>query len=126
MYERCQGMAPLVLIIKSADHNVFGAFFADPLCVRISCFYGTGETFLFTVSPIPVKYNWTHSNRYLLYTEQEQLACGGGGSVGYGLMIDDELHFGTTTRCATFENEPLNGGKEEFECVDIELIAICS
>ena len=86
-------------------------------------------------SPVPNKYTWSHTNRYFLCVEQNQLAFGGGyatnlykdngfrGGIGYGLMVDDELHFGTSIRCATFNNEPLNGGKTTFECVAMEIFS---
>ena len=41
---------------------------------------------------------------------------------GYGLTLDEELHFGTTECCDTFQNEPLNGGKTKFECSQVEVL----
>lgn len=123
LYLRCQEIAPLILIIRSLENNIFGAFLADALQIKFSSYYGTGETFLFSIVPIPMHYRWSHCNRYMLFVEQNQLACGGGGNTGYGLSIDDELLNGCSMRCATFENEPLNAGNEEFQCSELEVIA---
>eukprot|EP01105_Mastigella_eilhardi_P024199 TRINITY_DN6275_c0_g1_i2.p3 TRINITY_DN6275_c0_g1~~TRINITY_DN6275_c0_g1_i2.p3 ORF type:complete len:261 (+),score=86.06 TRINITY_DN6275_c0_g1_i2:1505-2287(+) len=126
MYEQCHDNWPIAIVIKSAENNVFGAFIADPLEVRCGRYYGTGDSFLFTLTPVPARYGWSRSNRYFLCAEHNQLALGGGssgGASGYGLVIDDELRYGSSVRCDTFKNEPLNGGKQRFECVALEVIS---
>lgn len=52
------------------------------------------------------------------------LKLSSGDVPGYGLVIDDELHYGSSIRCGTFDNEPLNAGKEHFECVHLEVIGM--
>lgn len=124
LYDVCTDIVPLVIIVKSARGNVFGAYIADALHVKPGGYYGTGETFLFSLGNVASKWNWTRDNRYFMCVEQAQLAFGGGGGKGFGLQIDEELHFGFTTNCDTFENEPLDGtGNEQFECMSLEVIA---
>eukprot|EP01105_Mastigella_eilhardi_P012712 TRINITY_DN2903_c0_g1_i8.p1 TRINITY_DN2903_c0_g1~~TRINITY_DN2903_c0_g1_i8.p1 ORF type:complete len:393 (-),score=59.12 TRINITY_DN2903_c0_g1_i8:107-1285(-) len=97
LYSYCAEWSPLLVIVKSAEKNLFGLFLADPLQVRAGRFSGNGETFLFTLSPNATKYGWTQLNRYYTLVEPTQLACGGGctaGHSGYGFSIDDELHYG--------------------------------
>jgi hypothetical protein len=42
---------PIILIVKTFDEEIFGAFLSDSLKIQ-SSFYGTGETFLFNFTVI--------------------------------------------------------------------------
>eukprot|EP01107_Rhizomastix_libera_P016733 TRINITY_DN714_c0_g1_i4.p1 TRINITY_DN714_c0_g1~~TRINITY_DN714_c0_g1_i4.p1 ORF type:complete len:733 (+),score=197.49 TRINITY_DN714_c0_g1_i4:26-2200(+) len=118
----CEDYSPLVLIVKSMEGNIFGSFISENLQKKPGRYYGTGEAFLFTISPKLVKYSWvSQSNTYFILLDSDTLAVGGGG--GHGLSVDEELFHGHTSRCATFENEPLNGDKEDFEISQVEVIA---
>ncbi|MBN3271542.1 OXR1 protein, partial [Polyodon spathula] len=51
LYRTMQGQdSPVLMVIKDSDGQVFGALASEPFKVS-DCFYGTGETFLFTFCP---------------------------------------------------------------------------
>eukprot|EP01105_Mastigella_eilhardi_P026115 TRINITY_DN738_c0_g1_i19.p1 TRINITY_DN738_c0_g1~~TRINITY_DN738_c0_g1_i19.p1 ORF type:complete len:634 (-),score=134.44 TRINITY_DN738_c0_g1_i19:260-2161(-) len=78
LYTLCEGFCPLIIVVRSAEQNVFGVYISRPLAIRRGRFRGTGEDFLFTLTPTPAKYGWSHQNRYYMLVEHTQLACGGG------------------------------------------------
>ncbi|KAJ1547573.1 hypothetical protein HK405_005501 [Cladochytrium tenue] len=68
---------------------------------------------------------------FILATRHDITVGGGGDSMG--LWLNEDLSFGTTGRCLTFENEPLTGaprtaaaaagGARSFSCVAVEVYA---
>ncbi|XP_072269340.1 oxidation resistance protein 1 [Pyxicephalus adspersus] len=51
LYRTMMGLdTPVLLVIKDSDAQIFGALASEPFKVS-DCFYGTGETFLFTFCP---------------------------------------------------------------------------
>eukprot|EP01106_Pelomyxa_sp_JSP_P013749 TRINITY_DN4198_c0_g1_i5.p1 TRINITY_DN4198_c0_g1~~TRINITY_DN4198_c0_g1_i5.p1 ORF type:complete len:162 (-),score=18.21 TRINITY_DN4198_c0_g1_i5:279-764(-) len=58
MYRNVEDFLPILIVIKSGEANIFGAFIADPVRIRPGKFYGSGETFLFTVAPTVAQYKW--------------------------------------------------------------------
>ncbi|MGH0158252.1 UNVERIFIED_CONTAM: hypothetical protein FKN15_045214 [Acipenser sinensis] len=51
LYRTMQGQdTPVLMVLKDSDGQVFGALASEPFKVS-DCFYGTGETFLFTFCP---------------------------------------------------------------------------
>eukprot|EP01105_Mastigella_eilhardi_P013764 TRINITY_DN3132_c0_g1_i2.p2 TRINITY_DN3132_c0_g1~~TRINITY_DN3132_c0_g1_i2.p2 ORF type:complete len:307 (-),score=92.70 TRINITY_DN3132_c0_g1_i2:80-1000(-) len=127
LYELCAGHAPLILVAKSQDGHLFGAYVPERLSVYPEHYYGTGETFLFSISPVAAKYEWSPvppTNSYFLLVEQSQL-CIGGGDEGFGLSLDEELQHGSSHQCDTFHNRPLHCGvTPAFECVELEVLSI--
>lgn len=121
LVSRCGKAAPLIIIIKSMKRNIFGAFIPVPLEKNHSInpiFFGTGETFLFSVFPIPKKYKWTEANQHFCLIESGYLRVGGPER---GLWIDDALDSGNCETCQTFDNQPLNGGTSKFTCLGLEI-----
>ncbi|KFP05431.1 TBC1 domain family member 24, partial [Calypte anna] len=62
-YTCCEGYEPTVLLIKTAEGEVCGAFLSSDWSERkksgtTSGFFGTGECFVFTVRPEAEKYEW--------------------------------------------------------------------
>uniref|UniRef100_A0A1X7SEG0 Oxidation resistance protein 1 n=1 Tax=Amphimedon queenslandica TaxID=400682 RepID=A0A1X7SEG0_AMPQE len=54
LFHKCEEDEPLVLIVKTLKESVFGAFIATSLTERSkNSFFGSGETFLFTLKPHP-------------------------------------------------------------------------
>ncbi|NWI09604.1 TLDC2 protein, partial [Crypturellus soui] len=103
--------APALLLIRDTEAQAFGAFCAS--AIRLStCFYGTGETFLFSFSPELKVFPWTGRNSFFLKGDKDLLMMGG-GSGKFGLWLDGDLYRGGSHRCETFGNEPLSR-REEF------------
>nr|XP_025976328.1 TBC1 domain family member 24-like [Dromaius novaehollandiae] len=62
-YSRCEGYEPTVLLIKTTEEEVCGAFLSSDWSERkksgaTSGFFGTGECFVFTVRPEMERYEW--------------------------------------------------------------------
>ncbi|KAL9933967.1 hypothetical protein V8E36_007049 [Tilletia maclaganii] len=123
--------AGLVLAVKDADDNVFGAFINERLRPK-SGYYGSGECFLWkttrqpaslsklnpSLDPSRIKtFRWTGRNDYVLLTESSFLSIGSGDNGRYGLWLDSSLEKGVSSRCSTFGNDVLcddePGGEEQ-------------
>uniref|UniRef100_A0A3Q3AIK6 Nuclear receptor coactivator 7b n=1 Tax=Kryptolebias marmoratus TaxID=37003 RepID=A0A3Q3AIK6_KRYMA len=110
--------SPVLLVIKDMDdQQIFGAFSTDPFRVS-EHFYGTGETFLYSFCPEIKVYRWTGENSYFVKGNTDSLQMGGGGQLG--LWLDAELYRGTTTKCSTFNNQPLSS-QQDFSIRSLEV-----
>uniref|UniRef100_A0A673C245 Nuclear receptor coactivator 7 n=1 Tax=Sphaeramia orbicularis TaxID=375764 RepID=A0A673C245_9TELE len=110
--------SPVLLVIRDMDNQVFGAFSTHPFRVSEHC-YGTGETFLYSFCPEIKVYRWTGENSYFVKGNTDSLQMGGGGGQ-LGLWLDAELYRGTTTKCATFNNQPLST-QQDFNIHSLEV-----
>ncbi|XP_007552934.1 nuclear receptor coactivator 7 isoform X2 [Poecilia formosa] len=110
--------SPVLLVVKDVDEQIFGAFSTHPFRVS-EHFYGTGETFLYSFCPEIKVYRWTGENSYFVKGNTDSLQMGGGGG-HLGLWLDGELYRGTTTKCATFNNQPLSA-REDFNIHSLEV-----
>ncbi|KAI8982963.1 TLD-domain-containing protein [Pilobolus umbonatus] len=113
---------PVLLVVKDAENNVFGAYLNEPLKMGPR-YYGTGECFLWKCDEEHVKvFPWTGKNEYMILSDADFIAIGGGQGV-FGLWINSELDKGYSQPCPTFDNEALSS-HPEFECVELEVWAI--
>uniref|UniRef100_A0A671U5G9 Nuclear receptor coactivator 7 n=1 Tax=Sparus aurata TaxID=8175 RepID=A0A671U5G9_SPAAU len=110
--------SPVLLVVKDMDSQIFGAFSTHPFRVSEHC-YGTGETFLYSFCPEIKVYRWTGENSYFVKGNTDSLQLGGGGGQ-LGLWLDAELYRGTTTKCATFNNQPLSA-QQDFNIHSLEV-----
>ncbi|KAF7658312.1 hypothetical protein LDENG_00014740 [Lucifuga dentata] len=121
LYRNLAGVdSPVLLVIKDMNNQVFGAFSTHPFRVSEHC-YGTGETFLYSFCPEIKVYRWTGENSYFVKGNIDSLQMGGGGGQ-LGLWLDAELYRGTTTKCATFNNQPLST-QQDFNIHSLEVWA---
>ncbi|OCT74952.1 hypothetical protein XELAEV_18033940mg [Xenopus laevis] len=100
--------------------KIFGALASEPFKVS-DCFYGTGETFLFTFCPDYEVFKWTGDNMFFIRGDIDSLAFGGGGGE-FALWLDGDLYHGRSHTCKTFGNSMLSK-KEDFIVQDIEIWA---
>ncbi|XP_039592907.1 oxidation resistance protein 1-like isoform X2 [Polypterus senegalus] len=110
--------SPVLMVIKDSDGQIFGAVASEPFKVS-DCFYGTGETFLFTFCPDFEVFKWTGDNMFFIKGDMDSLAFGG-GSGEFGLWLDGDLYHGRSHSCKTFANHTLSK-KEDFFVQDIEI-----
>ncbi|OLY77595.1 Oxidation resistance protein 1 [Smittium mucronatum] len=94
---------------KEVASQVFGAYINEPLQMSPK-FYGDGSCFLWKVnnsdeSDVSV-YKYTKVDNYLILCDPEFIAIGGGDGT-FGLWIHRDLFNGRSTKCPTFDNEPL-------------------
>ncbi|XP_028917999.1 oxidation resistance protein 1 isoform X2 [Ornithorhynchus anatinus] len=121
LYRTMLGLdTPVLMVIKDSDGQVFGALASEPFKVS-DCFYGTGETFVFTFSPDFEIFKWTGDNMFFIKGDMDSLAFGGGGGE-FALWLDGDLYHGRSHSCKTFGNHTLSK-KEDFCIQDIEIWA---
>ncbi|XP_062267226.1 nuclear receptor coactivator 7 isoform X1 [Platichthys flesus] len=110
--------SPVLMVIRDMDGQIFGAFSTHPFKVSEHC-YGTGETFLYNFCPEIKVYHWTGENSYFVKGNIDSLQMGGGGGQ-LGLWLDAELYRGASTKCATFNNQPLSA-QQDFSIHSLEV-----
>lgn len=130
----------MVIIIKTLDNSIFGAYLSSEWPqsdTQRNKFIGCGETFLFTIEPFAKMYPWVGrtdtgscemiqslpEEALFIMSGNKDISIGGGGS-DLGLWLNDTLTSGTTGSCFTFKNEPLTGTKKKrFECAVVEVFS---
>ncbi|EFJ41453.1 hypothetical protein VOLCADRAFT_107660 [Volvox carteri f. nagariensis] len=147
LYRNAAGRAPTLLLVREvgACGHVFGAFAAEAWKPGPR-FYGTGETFVFTLQPRRVKFPWQRPRHgtgvsgggaavasasaasvgggggggldYFQFSTPEGLGVGGCGS--FALWLDNELLQGASYACDTFGSPQLSA-REEFHVSVVEL-----
>ncbi|XP_023333959.1 TLD domain-containing protein 2 [Eurytemora carolleeae] len=119
VYRSFQGKTgPTLVSIQDTAGAAFGALISEPIKMD-EHFYGTGESFLFSVRPNRKIYKWTGENQLFVQGTSQSLIIGAGEG-HFGLFIDSNLYKGRTQACATYGNEPLRTGEDflikTFEC----------
>jgi hypothetical protein len=124
LYRRVAKQSPTIMIVKDTQSHVFGVFAPDPWRNHHK-FYGTGETFVFKLEPELAFYHWNqreHSvekrNNFFMFSTDDCIGVGGGGH--FALWLDEDLLYGNSSRCKTFDNESL-AGSESFQVLNIEV-----
>ena len=123
-----QGHSHTLLVVRTTHGNLFGAYADTEWKVQHQGnpeFFGSAQAFLFRIdgNQEAQVYKWTGANRYIQFIDYKNsmLAFGGGGDVGaFGLCIEKDFQRGSSGTCATFGNEPLCQGEENFDIVDVE------
>ncbi|GJQ69830.1 hypothetical protein Trydic_g22381 [Trypoxylus dichotomus] len=121
-YVRVEQHEPTLLMIKTCNNEVFGAYCSSRWGERNlkddrgnrQAYFGTGETFLFSLYPERAKYPWVgmeadrnveHSAELFMAADAKMITIGGGE--GQAIWMDENIRFGKTDRCQTFNNPPL-------------------
>ncbi|KAL1512576.1 hypothetical protein ABEB36_002148 [Hypothenemus hampei] len=121
-YVRVEQHEPTLLMIKTCNNEVFGAYCSSRWCERNQkddrgnrqAYFGTGETFLFSLYPERAKYPWvgvdgdrnvSHGAELFMAADSKMITIGGGD--GQAIWMDENIRYGKTDRCATFNNPPL-------------------
>jgi len=76
-YSKALGHSPTLLIIKDSQKFVFG-YFSTEDWHQDNRYYGTGESFLWSLFPEFHVYTWTNTNDYFQYSDYSSLFMGGG------------------------------------------------
>ncbi|XP_050362182.1 GTPase-activating protein skywalker isoform X6 [Nymphalis io] len=127
-YVRVEHHEPTLLMIKTCNNEVFGAYCSTRWFERNQkdergnrqAYFGTGETFLFSLYPERAKYPWvgcsigadgkgeervSHASELFMAADSKMITIGGGD--GQAIWMDENIRFGKTDRCSTFNNPPL-------------------
>ncbi|XP_068608102.1 oxidation resistance protein 1 [Brachionichthys hirsutus] len=110
--------SPVLIAIKDALDETFGAFLSHPLRPS-ETFYGTGETFLFMLHPRFKCFRWTGENSFFIKGDLDSFAIGG-GSGHFGLWVDGNLFLGRSSPCHTFNNCCLSE-TDDFRIMELEV-----
>ncbi|GFR86342.1 TBC1 domain family member 24 [Elysia marginata] len=133
LYAKSQHAAHSLLVIKATDGSIFGAFCSAPWSTRLEkigpnmSFFGTGETFIFTMYPSMKKFPWagatgetraqTYSDHFMA-GDDDMLIIGSGN--GEAIYLDNMMNRCRSAHCDTFDNEPLCES-EDFSCQVVEV-----
>ncbi|CAB4063533.1 E2.3.3.10 [Lepeophtheirus salmonis] len=135
-YSRIEEYEQTILVVKTTDQEVFGAYCSSSWKERNrnddrgnrQRYFGTGETFLFVLAPKMKHYSWVgpgnginkvedHTRELYMSGTSENICVGGGK--GSALFIDNTLSLGSSEKCVTFNNDPLSS-KRDFQISLIE------
>ncbi|KAG0726689.1 TBC1 domain family member 24 [Chionoecetes opilio] len=145
-FQRVEKYEPTLLCIRTMDDSVFGAYCSTAWAQRHckdefgnwQTYFGTGESFLFSLRPTIAKYQWVgisrqqddvplskveHCAELFMHADNNMITIGGGN--GQGIMLDHELRFGKTEPCQTFDNPPL-APNADFEVKVIEVYSLAN
>jgi hypothetical protein len=109
---------PSIMVVQDDRGCKFGVFTQDKWRPG-GDYYGTGSTFVMSISPKFAAHKWTYQNEYFLCCKNDFLAVGG-GETGFAIWLDSQLERGTSSPCTTFDNPRLSGS-ESFVCTRVEL-----
>lgn len=131
LYTRAENHEPTLIVIKTTTDEVFGAFCSTYWRDRRHknknlSYFGTGETFLFTLVPERKKYEWVglhqseipNTANMFLAGDNSVLTIGGGH--GEAIQLDANLLHCRTEKCDTFDNNPLCSN-QDFTCKVVEV-----
>ncbi|XP_069986001.1 GTPase-activating protein skywalker isoform X1 [Penaeus vannamei] len=145
-FQRVEKHEPTLICIRTVKDHVFGAYCSTAWEQRNlkdefgnrQTYFGTGECFLFSLRPTVAKYQWVgiskqqqnselssveHSSELFMHADSYMITIGGGN--GQGIMLDQELRFGKTEKCNTFDNPPLTPDVD-FEVKVIEVYSFAN
>lgn len=135
-YKLTKGATHSLLVVQTDGGEVFGGFAAEPWQQKVD-YYGSGESFVFRVSPSPTPgtaaaqsssaleskqvevFPWTYENNFFMLSNKEQLAMGGGQD-GFAFVLDADFISGSSRSSATFRNPPLTAG-DSFRVLNLEV-----
>ena len=120
LYNHCEPYQdlPCILLIKDTRQYVFGAYLSEGI-IESPKYYGSGETFLFRLSPDQKCFFWQGSNHYFMMGTHEYFTVGAGDG-NFALYLDEMLEKGTSNRSLTFYNEVLSSDSS-FDVLTVEV-----
>jgi len=115
-YRSVEDISPTLIVIKDYNGYIFGGFATQPWKIYTR-YYGTGESFLFTLQPQFSFFKWKQENNFFMFSKEDCIAFGGGKH--FALWLDSEFENGSSADCETFGNTCL-ASKEDFRCLTFE------
>mmetsp|Transcript_5129 Transcript_5129/g.11814 ORF Transcript_5129/g.11814 Transcript_5129/m.11814 type:complete len:146 (+) Transcript_5129:1-438(+) len=112
--------SPSLLVVEDTKKHVFGCFASLPWRQGHN-YYGTGESFVFSVRPSFKMYRWSRKNDLFQLSDTACLAVGGGGH--FALWLDNDFLHGSSGTCSTYDSECL-ASTTEFQIVYMEVWAL--
>jgi len=106
---------PTILIVEDSKHYIFGAFTTESWHVEEG-FFGTGNSFLFTLCPKKQIYKWTGTNNYIQLGREDSISVG----EDVALWLNEDLSLGMSGHSSTFGNQCL-ASRGEFDVLTVEV-----
>jgi len=121
LISKCSDYIPTLLIVKTKEQKILGAF-CDQVWETQDHYYGSGESFLFSLTPNEKLFRWCpDANQCYIRVTSKDVAFGGGKD-GDALRLDEELLHGQSYRSETYNNDPLHCSDDpEFECAAVQV-----
>ncbi|KAH3757115.1 TBC1 domain family member 24 [Pelomyxa schiedti] len=105
LIHRSMKSEPLLLALK-AKGQVFGVYMSRSFSnLKKNQISGDGETFLWSLTPTPGKYEWTRADELFVFYDNKTLSFGIHGNAT-GLWLENELSGGSQSS-PTYNNPPL-------------------
>lgn len=132
LYNKCEADDETILLVKSSVGEIIGAFVTMSWSERNSgpktlTYFGTGESFVFRLSPKPIRYLWSglledgsKTTDLFMAGDDKSLMVGGGGG-DHAIWLDNELCRGHSGPGQTFKNEQLTE-TSDFLCTRVEVL----
>lgn len=116
-YRNLADRGPSLVCVRDSNGKIFGGY-ASESWAPLNKYYGTGESFVFTLIGDDVKiYPWAARNVFIQYGDDKMIAMGGGGESA--LVINGSFLRGSSQKCTTFLNERLSS-EDDFVIRDLE------
>ncbi|WVQ93343.1 hypothetical protein IAU59_000411 [Kwoniella sp. CBS 9459] len=118
-----------ILVVCDGEGNRFGVYLNESIVKREGTYYGSGESFLFKLSPTSdVKtFRWSGRNQYFALCESGFISFGGGAGT-YGLLLDATFTHNSSATCPAYNNEILSTSATtvssqamSFACIGLEV-----
>lgn len=107
----------ILIVVEDSWGYVFGGY-AQVVLQNSTSYYGDGNSFVFAFHPNGYRsWNWTGQNNYVILSNEQTLAMGGGG--GFAFQLDDEVDQGVSGPSTTF-GCPRLSSNEFFRVVSVE------
>lgn len=117
-YRKARNWSSTALVVQDSHYFTFGAFVTEPWRPNEK-YQGTGESFVYTLSPCMYAWRWSERNSHFMYGTNKDIAVGG---CHFALHVDEEFVRGSSKACDTF-NSPCLASAEEFNVLHVELWA---
>ena len=117
-FEKTGKFEPVLIILKTNKGDRIGAFASRGLKPSKK-YYGSGESFVFTLLPDHdvCVYHWSKKNDYFTSSSVEEISIGGGGFAS--IWIGGDLDRAYSEPCQTFDSPQLTKDKS-FRILNLE------
>lgn len=112
---------PTILVVADTAGHVFGGFNSiswERPKSKAGHYFGTGESYVFTVLPAFKHYPWTGLNSEFVMTKSNCIAFGGGGK--FAFTLDEKFQRGSSDASQTYNNQCL-ANSYTYDVVSVEL-----
>uniref|UniRef100_A0A7S0KL95 Oxidation resistance protein 1 n=1 Tax=Ostreococcus mediterraneus TaxID=1486918 RepID=A0A7S0KL95_9CHLO len=117
LYRHASAKEFTILVVSDSAGAIFGAFCTETWKIHTR-YEGTGESFVFTLSPVGMKYAWSGENDYYMLGAADFLCVGGGSA--HAIRLEEDLLQGSSGECETY-GSPRLSSEDMFKTHRIEL-----